>query len=413
MMRAVLRTDLCAGLILALAAGLFAGRSPAAHAQNGPDPRPVAGERAATTTLELSGYAQLWWTIWEQVENQLRQPHSRDPAADIVSGLSIRRARLAASFEHGALRGRLSLRLEGSPVALSDAYVVLPLAGSRAEFWAGQMKVPSTYEVNASSANLDFVTRSQLSDEIADLSLCTSPALSSPRFNGAKTFQRDLGLALKGRISGCSYFAMVGNGLGANRFVGGAERKQEVYANPPGAHLYALRIVYRLPGASSARGASRWQPDLALGGHVSWNHHPNIVLDDERTVLDLERHSWSLNLRGRVLQRLHATALYGAGVVGDDFDGDGRDDYRYAGWEMKVIAELIAERLFLGLRVDRFTDERYENGYEEHSTAFTFGATVIPRTRTRLQLNYKHKVLDAAQPDPADDALLLMAQVRL
>jgi len=365
--------------------------------------------RADTTNhLRVHGYVQLWWTLLEEVENGLKQPLSGDEAADVTSGFSLRRARLAGDFTHGSLTGRVAVSLEGSPAGLLEAYLGVPLLDQRIGLWAGQMKIPATYEVSTSSKALDFLTRSQLSEIIADYSLSRSPSTSHPRFYGVRTKMRDLGIAFKGQLLDAQYFLMVSNGLGANRFVGGRERKQEVFTNRPGAHFYGARVEYsprldRLkPFISSVR----------AGGHASLNHHPDIVLDDERTVLDIERSSWSADLHVRAVNRLALTGMIAEGVVDDDFDNNGKIDYQYLGWEFKAIADVVPDKFSLGFRYDVYKDEYHENGVEDSRTIYTFGATWTPRADIKLQLNYRYKTLDSQiDPDLDDNALLLGGQV--
>ncbi len=374
-------------------------------------PRAIADEAAGGSECEsgavVEGYLQVRWTAWEQVENGLRQPVTWEDAADVSSGFSLHRVRLSGAWRRGALHARISIRLENSPVTLSDAYGHLPLGGQRAVLYLGQMKIPATYEIGTSSRGLDLLSRSELSGRLADLALCRSPALSSPRFNGARAYLRDAGVGLKGMLEmgalgGLDYFLMVGNGLGANRFIGGDEKRQEIYANEVGAYFYGLRLELQ---------PSRYEDGLRIGGHYSYNHHPNLLLDDKRTVLDLERRSFSADVRLTVLERLRLTAMYGGGVVADDFDHDGKDDYRYSGWELKAILRIRAG-FEAGLRVDTFFDEYYENGREARLLSITAGVNWRPNPHLRLQANYKHKDLDSeVNPELDDDSVIVQVML--
>jgi hypothetical protein len=370
----------------------------------------TSGESArAGTELRVGGYAQLWWVVIEQVENGLEQPVTRDEAADVASGFSVRRARLEVDGTGRGWRGRLSVRLEGSPPGLMDAYAVVPLRAGWAEIWAGQMKVPSTYEVECSSASLDLMTRSRLSEQITDFALARSPSLVS-RLSGMRAYFRDLGVGLKGRLGGARYFAMIGNGLGADAFIGGIESKQEIYANRFGAYFYGLRLAYELPEAGAHRGRPIVSA-LAIGGHASWNDHPDVVLDDKRTVLDIRRASWSLDARAEVLGRVALTGMVGGGRVADDFDHDGRTDYRYRGGEIKAIARIVPRVLNLGLRYDVFIDETYDSGVEETRRTYTAGLACTCRPGLECRLDYKRNLLESAvAPDLADDSLIFGAQ---
>jgi hypothetical protein len=366
---------------------------------------PPVARAGAPWSLQVDGSLSVWWTLHEQVANGLRQPQSGDKAVEEASGFNLYRARLGGWFRRGELAGRVTIRFEGSPPGLLDAHLAWPIRGERLRIVAGQMKIPATYEVALSEQDLDFVTRSRFSTLVADFSLVRSPALSSPRFNGARTYLRDLGLAARGAWLGVDYFLMVGNGLGANRFVGGREEKEEIFANRVGAYFYGVRLSAPLLD----RERSDAPPlDLIVGGHVCWNRHPDILLDDERTVLDLRRRSWSLDGRARLGERLRLTAMVGAGVVDDDFDHDGRTDYAYRGFELKSTASLLADRLRAGARYDLFVDESYENGAEERQHAYTFGLEWVAISDVRLLLNYKRKTLDSeTAPDLADDVLTL------
>lgn len=373
----------------------------------------AAAEEPEGTRPRVGGYVQPRWTAWEQVENGLRQPVTWDDAADVASGFSLHRARVEADWRRGDLGAHIGVRLEASPVSLSDAYAFLPVWGDRAILYLGQMKIPGTYEIQTSSRELDFLSRSQLSAQLADLALSRSPALSSPRFNGARAFLRDAGVGLKGRVKPLGlparYFLMIGNGLGANRFIGGDEAKQELYANEVGAYFYALRLEVTPWGGSETPGEVT--NALRLGGHASYNHHPNLLLDDKRTVLDLERRSFSADASLTLLERVRLTVLYGGGVVDDDFDHDGKDDYRYRGWELKAMVKL-GSGLEAGVRVDEFTDEYYDNGIEDRRRSITGGLAWRPLPGMRLQLDYKHNTLDSdVDPDLDDDSVILQATV--
>jgi len=416
------RTALLAAGLWAVAAGAGAEPSdaePGAEPSSPETPAPPAADEQSTPSrtifegdavrLGLGGQLQLWWTVHEQNENGLLQPLSSDEAAQEASGFSIRRARLWTDLETEHLRARLSLRLEGSPPGLLDAYLAVPLYQQYIELWGGQMKIPSTYEVGLPSADLDFVTRSLLSQRATDLALSQSPSLSSPRFNGVRTYLRDVGVGLKGRVLGGRYFLMVGNGFGANQFIGGSEFKQEIYSNSFGAYFYAGRLGYEiLPRAEDGSGDP---VALELGGHFSWNEHPDVVLDDERTVLDVRRRSWSGDLRLWLGKLVKLTGLFGGGAVLDDLDNDDKDDYAYRGWEGALVLSPLPGTLDFAHRYEGFAHERYENGAVDTLHVWTLGASWTPLTELKLQLNYKWKMLDSdREPERDDNALLLMAQ---
>jgi hypothetical protein len=151
-----------------------------------------------------------------------------------------------------------------------------------------------------------------------------------------------------------------------------------------------------------------------VGGHLALNHHPDLVLDDRRTVLDLERRSFSVDLRIGLTDFVRLTGMFGAGVVLDDFDADERDDYQYRGWEGSAVVMPLPGLLHFAYRYEGYADERYENGIVDVLHGFTLGATVFPLDMLRLSLNYKWKRLDSEQePEIDDDALLLLMQAAL
>jgi hypothetical protein len=354
--------------------------------------------RAAQPIYALHGYAQLWWTVYEGAENGLLQPVTHDRAADHASGFLLRRVRLSGDFRAGPVRGRVALRLEGSPAALLDAYAVLPLRGEAVGLWAGQMKIPSTYEVETPSEALDFATLGHFSEVAADYALSRSPALAS-RLTGVRSYDRDLGVGLKGALAPLRYFVMVGNGLGANQFIGGPSTRQAIYANAFGAYFYGTRVACRVT------------PAIELGGHASWNDHPNAVLDDKRTVLDIRRASWSGDLHVAPSRRVELAGMIGGGRVDDDIDSDGRTDYRTRGWEVKALVWILPERLRAGLRYDGFAEEGYESGAEDILHSGTAGLSWFPRAGLRLQVEYRRNILDSdANPDLDDDLFLIAGQ---
>ena len=363
-------------------------------------------------SLSLSGYLQLWATLVEQNENGKTNPLTGEEAADESSGFSFRRARLVTDIglTSAPLRGRIELRLEGSP-GLLDAWVSWKPFGEYLDLRVGQMKVPSTYEVETSSAELDFATRSQFSEQVVDWSLCRGPSMSSP-FPGAKCYFRDQGIAARGEAYGLRYHLMVGNGLGANFGIGGPEYKQFIFANNVGAYFYGARLSFDpLVALQDTLGLDFPIRSARIGGHVNWNRHPGMILNDEKTVTDLFRRSWSVDVQVNVLDRVRLTGMTGGGVVDDDIDNDGREDYLYRGWEAKVVAVIFPDTLEVGYRWDVYWDERLGSGDDDRLDTHTLGATYQFAPHVRVQLNYKFKILDSAtRPDLQDDILLLALQ---
>ncbi len=361
--------------------------------------------------VRIGGYLQLWWTIKEGTENGKLQPLTGDEAAQEASGFSFRRARLSTNISREHFRAKLELALEGSP-RLMDAYGVWSAIDRKLEVWAGQMKIPSTYEVETSSTELDFATRSAFSKAVSNWSLCRSPTVSSPLY-GIRTYLRDTGLGIKGEIGGGKYFLMVGNGLGANLGVGGAENKQFIYANSFGAYFYGARVSYDLAQVLGQKKKEPLFPSLTVGGHYCINRHPDLIFRDEKTVMDIERESWSLDLRVNIMNRVKLTGMVGRGLVLDDFDNDDKIDYLYSGWELKAVATLIPEHLKAGLRYDVYSEEFFENGAKEKFSTYTIGLTCSVKPSLRFQLNYKWKELSSkTNPDTQDNVFLLTAQLR-
>ena len=357
--------------------------------------------------VKVTGYLQLWWLVAEEAENEKTQPITGDEAAEIASGFSVRRARLAAEIKAKQLKGKLEIGLEGSPKLL-DCYMVWEAVDRKLEVWAGQMKIPGTYEVETSSTELDFTSRGRFSEDVCDWSLRRSPSMLSS-FTGVKTYMRDAGIGLKGKIGGGGYFLMAGNGLGANLFIGAAENKQSVYTNSFGAYLFGARLSYNLTSLLANDSEKSCIPVVEIGGHYCTNRHNNILLGDTTTVIDINRRSWSADLRIDVMKRVKLTAMIGEGLVLDDFDNDGKIDYRYGGWELKAVADIIPDRLEAGFRFDTYSEEVSESGSVDELDSYTLGVTYTPGPDVRLQVNYKWKVLSSETNPEIDDNVFLAA----
>lgn len=372
-------------------------------------PSEQSGEIPAIDELKVkvTGYLQLWWLVAEEAENEKTQPVTGDEAAEVASGFSMREARLAAEIEAKQLKGKLEIGLEGSPKLL-DCYGVWEAVGKKLEVWAGQMKIPSTYEVETSSTELDFASRSRFSEEVCNWSLSRSPSMLSS-FSGVKTYMRDAGVGLKGEIGGGKYFLMAGNGLGANLFIGAAENKQSVYTNPFGAYFVGARLSYNLTSLLTNDWEKSRIPLVEIGGHYCTNRHDNVLLGDTTTVIDINRRSWSVDLRITVMERVRLTAMMGEGLVLDDFDNDGKIDYRYGGWELKAVAIIISDRLEAGFRFDAYREEFSESGSVDESDSYTLGLTYTPSQHVRLQANYKWKTLSSETNPEIDDNVFLIA----
>lgn len=352
--------------------------------------------------LNLDGDMSLWWNIYEENENGIRQPRTQKSAADVASGFNFKQGRVNLNYEDAErlLGAKFQIRLE-ERVAMLDGYGVwrpLPLF----HLYLGQMKVPSTYESLAPDTDLDFISRSTLSQKLTDWSLSRSPYFSA--FYGNRSYSRDLGVGIKGTIglesksNLVSYFLMVGNGLGANLFIGGRESKEFIFSNDFGDYFYGARLDVSLSRS------------LSLGAHYSQNKHDNMIFNDEKTVFDLDRYSWSADLRLE-LPPVQFITLYGAGKVDDDYFYTEQKDLEYLGWEAKLLVSLIRDILQLGVRYDMYTEKFFEGGNPIDRKNLTFGVNFIPMRNIRFQLNYIFKETgDKTEPDLDDNILFLNVQ---
>ena len=371
-----------------------------------------------TDELDIFGYVQTWLTVAQQAEEQagLVQYPSNDPAADTTTGFSIQRARVGAEgrFVDGLFGLRLQLKLEHD-VALLDAYGrVTPWKWL--ELRVGQFKTPTTYENLADDQKLDFVTRSRISNAIGDYSLSRT-YYTAAQLAGNRAYQRDLGIGLNGQIDlgpvPLRYRFMLGNGLGANMWIGSSSSQPFALTNP-GQFYYGGRLELEpVPGM------------VALGGHASYNQHDNMALAGSKLVIDLKRTSWSADARLDVPQAgLRATALYGGGAILEDYYSDGKDDLWYHGWEGKVIwqisqplrawtgADWLKEHAFeLGFRYDGLLTDVDESGSPTWQRDYTFGAAYLWREWIKVQADYVvRRTADPAKPDLADDGLVISMQ---
>lgn len=155
------------------------------------------------------------------------------------------------------------------------------------------MKIPSTYEVGQSDTNLDFATRNKFSEEVVNWSLSKSPS-SISAFTSVQTQSRDTGIGITAEYRGLKLYTYAGNGLGANMFVGAEEKKQTVYTNSPGDMFYGVRGDADILRFLSIH--DNVISSVVLGGHASRNKHDNFLYNDTRTVLDMDRFSWSTDI---------------------------------------------------------------------------------------------------------------------
>lgn len=359
----------------------------------------------ARGALGVEANMSIWWTIYEQNENRIRQMSSGDPATNSTSGFAIKQGRVIFGYDdpERKIGGEAEIRLE-ERVAILDLYGAWK-PRTYFNIFIGQMKVPSTYEALSNDATLDFITRSSLSKNLTDWSLLRSPVMTSA-FYGARSLYRDVGIALKGAFGPESnrkllqYFFMVSNGLGSNLYIGGPEDREYIYSNEFGEYFYGARLDLS---------PLSW---LMIGGHYSWNNHENMLFNDRRTVYDLHRESWSADLCIKALN-MRLIGMYGEGIIDDDFFNSRLTTLEYSGWEAKALALLWKKRLELGVRFDTYRIETDESGNPTEQDNWTFGLNIMPTPPIRIQINYMIKdTRNAIVPDLADNIVFVNFQFR-
>lgn len=378
-----------------------------------------AGAYDVNGQLAVYGHVQLWLTAYEQMQEAdgLLQFPSRDPAANWTSGFSLGRARLGAELAllDGLVGLTAQVRLERNPNLL-DLHLSLEIAP-----WLtlvlGQQKAPGPGETLRSSRDLDFIFRPTIAEALVDYSLSRTTFASS-LFYGVHSYLRDFGIGLEGavdlgRAAGeLRYRALVANGLGANLFIGAVQR--EFILTNMGQFYWGGRLeLARVLGC------------LTLGGHLSVNHHDNMVFNSGRVVIDLKRHTGSADLLFEIPGTgLRFVALVGSGEIRDDYDNDGRVDLRYLGWAggllwslAPILAQTRLAELFVGqdiqvgARYDYFASEWNETSSVVAEHRWTIGLNYAYAPWLRLQVNYVIKqTRDPSLPELADDILVLSAQ---
>jgi len=204
----------------------------------------------------------------------------------------------------------------------------------------------------------------------------------------------------------------MGNGLGANLFIGGGTEREFIITNP-GDFFYGARLELSLPEV------------IVLGGHVNANRHDNMVFNSGRVVYDLNRLSASADLRVTIPgSGIRLGGLYGWGEIDDDFDNDGRTDLVYQGGEVRLVWQLNPllqriswsgfferHRFGLGARYDGFSSIWNGSGAAVRQHTFTLGATYSFDAYLKVQLEWAlHRTEDPDQRDLGDDALILAVQ---
>jgi len=359
--------------------------------------------RAASDSprVRVEANTSFWWVLSERVENGLLQAGSLDEAADRASGFNFKQGRLAFAFESPNERIEAFIRLR-----LEERTDVIDFWGSyRAAPWLavtiGQMKIPSTAEVLTPDHGIDFITRTTFGRNVGDFALSRTPYISSVM--AVKSYDRDLGIALQGAYPDgdtplFGYFLMVGNGIGANRYIGGGESEEFLFTNRFGDFYYGL------PAEGSP---VQW---MTVGTHASVNNHDDATLGDRGPVYDIERTVWTADAEVRLPRGQRIYGFYGAGSM-DDFLESQRYRFDYSGWGIWTIQPLFEERLELCLRYDSFTTEFNDDGNETGQESLTAGLNYSPERYLRLQMNYMHKeTIGEFEPDLDDDIIFLNIQ---
>jgi len=368
--------------------------------------------------LRVFGYAQLWFTAYEQMEEaeELHQFPSGDDAATATTGFSLYRARAGADLHllDRLLEFNTQVRLEKN-LSLLDCYVGLHLAPWLSLYF-GQFKIPAPAEALSSSRDLDFIFRPEITEFLVDFSLSRTTYPSS-LFYGVYNYLRDFGVGLKGEVDlgpgRLGYFFMASNGLGANLYISGRASPGYILTNP-GQLFTGLRVE-----------AKDFFGMITVGGHLNYNWHDNMVFNSGRKVFDIKRIAYSTDATVRILKTgIRLGGLYGEGEIRDDYDDDGRTDLVYSGWECRLIWRIndLLSRLLpspfweqhafeLGARFDYYVREWNQAGEQVISKNWTFGLNYFFDRYLKVQFNYVVKITeDPSLYDLDDDILLLSVQ---
>ena len=135
-----------------------------------------------------------------------------------------------------------------------------------------------------------------------------------------------------------------------------------------------------------------------------------MLFNDEKTVFDLDRYSWSMDSRLE-FSRVLLAVMYGTGKVDDNYFYTAQKDLSYSGYEVKCLIWLIHNLLQIGARYDTYTHKFLESGVSIDQNNLTIGINVTPTRSLRLQLNYIFKdTQNEMEPDLGDNILFLNIQ---
>lgn len=368
--------------------------------------------------LEVYGYAQIWATIWEDMEDLKgeHQPVTGDEASTSVSGFSLAKARVGVRVSEPSWD--LSLHAQAR---LDHDFMLLDAdaAWSPARWFSlhlGQFKVPGTFEALTDDRNLRFILRTELTTALADYGLAKADHTVSLLYGSASNL-RDLGLAMKGEVGGPAlagrYFLMVGNGLGAGMYFGGSSRKEYFISNRA-QFYYGARLEVAVAEVATA----------GLFGSV--NRHDDMAFNSGRSVYDLDRRVAGADLQVVVPGTgLRLDGLAGAGQIRDDFNADGNVDLKYSGWAASVgwdvFSSLRALRgwppdghaLELCARHERIEKETDESGLTRRRDITTFGVNYVAPRHLKVQLDWILRRTEdpGAISTPGNDAVIANFQV--
>lgn len=319
---------------------------------------------------------------YEQVENGRQHLDTHEQAAQEAAGFSLQNIRVWAS---GAGAGDLiTWKISGSWT--NQSVLLLDCKAGYCpwkflEFRLGQMKLPLSSEALASPYQLDFINRSSITSNLMDWALVRTPYIG--RNLNSLCYGRDAGVALEGEIGGdiaFRYSMMLGNGFGANHYMGGHQHHESggIFADGVRGFLASGRLEGEFRGL------------VCVGVFGSRNRHENFIENDKKTVRHLDREAMGTDLAVQYrLLKLAGTAAFGR--VGDNYPLGAlseADALCYGGWETRLIAGRFWNIVEMGVRYERVVHEYNENGYDKVDDNLTLGVNAYYFGFGKAQLNY-------------------------